>query len=85
MSMIDMFIPKEAAAKAADAIKAAETERAERIRLALAAAGIENKVLETNLFAASAQAPSLRAAAVAAGKGPLAEILTRVADKLEGR
>lgn len=85
MGMIDMFIPKEAAAKAADAIKAAEIERRNRIRETLAVAGITNESLVDSLFASSSQATSLRAAADAAGKGPLAEILTRVADKLESR
>lgn len=80
-----MFIPKEAAAKAADAIKGAETERRNRIRQTLIASGLNNEVLVDALFTASSQAPSLRTAATAAGKGPLAEILTRVADKLEGR
>ena len=80
-----MFIPKEAAAKAADAIKGAEVERKNKIRQTLGAAGVANEVLVESLFAASSQAPTLRTAATAAGKGPLAEILTRVADKLEGR
>lgn len=80
-----MFIPKEAAAKAAEAIKGAELERRNRIRQTLISVGINDDGLTDVLFAASSQAPSLRTAAVAAGKGPLAEILTRVADKLEGR
>lgn len=80
-----MFIPKEAAAKAADAIKGAEVERKNKIRQALGMSGVTNEALVESLFMASSQAPTLRTAAVAAGKGPLAEILTRVADKLEGR
>lgn len=84
MGMIDMFLPKDQIAKATVALAAAETERKNRIRLALCHAGIDDEVLVRNLAAASSQAPSLRAAAIAAGKGPLAEILTKVADKLEG-
>lgn len=80
-----MFIPKEAAAKAAEAIKGAELERRNQIRQTLLVSGLNNEALVESLFKASSQAPTLRTAAVAAGKGPLAEILTRVADKLEGR
>ncbi len=80
-----MFIPKDAVAKAAEAIKTAELERRNRIRQALASYGINNEGLVDGLFVASSQSPSLRTAAVAVGKGPLAEILTRVADKLDGR
>jgi hypothetical protein len=85
MGLIDAFIPKEQAAKAADALKTAEVERKNKIRQTLAQAGVSNESLVESLFVASSQAPSLRVAATASGKGALAEILTKVADKLEGR
>lgn len=85
MGLIDMFLPKDQIAKAEVALKVAEADRKNKIREALGLAGIKNEVLVESLTAASSQAPSLRAAAVAAGKGPLSEILTKVADKLEGQ
>lgn len=80
-----MFLPKDQVAKAETALKAAEAERKNRIRQALSTAGVESDTLVESLTSASTQAPSLRSAATAAGKGPLAEILNKVADKLEGR
>jgi hypothetical protein len=86
MGMIDMLLPKDQVAKATEALKAAETERRERIRKELDASGVaNNNELVERLFAASSQAPSLRVAANATGKGALAEILNKVAEKLEGR
>ena len=85
MSLIDMLLPKDQVAKATEALKSAEAERANKIRQALAKAGVENETLVESLTEASSQAPSLRSAATAAGKGPLSEILNKVADKLEGR
>ncbi len=86
MGMIDMLLPKDQVAKAAEALKVAEAERKGRIRGELAAVGItNNEDLVERLFTASSQAPSLRVAATASGKGALAEILNKVAEKLEGR
>ena len=85
MGMIDMFLPKDQVAKAEAALKAAEIERTEKVRAILKSAGVNNEPLVESLVKASSQAPSLRVAAVAAGKGPLMEILVKVADKLEGK
>ena len=82
MSLLDAFIPKDSLARADAALAASEVQRKERIRLALAQAGIHNPALTQHVFTASSQGPSLRAAAVAAGKGYLAEILDKIAGKL---
>lgn len=82
MGLLDAFIPKDSLARADAALAQGEAQRKERIRLALAHAGIHNPALTQNLFVASSQGPSLRAAAVAAGKGYLAEILEKIAVKL---
>ncbi len=83
--MIDAFIPKESLVKASEAISAAEIERKDRIRQALVSAGLQNEPLVEKLFATSSQAPSMRRAANVVGKGILADIFTRVADKLDGK
>ena len=87
-----MLIPKDQAARATEAIKGAEIERRNKILRTLDKSGVASCITEAmanalveDLVAASSQAPTLRTAAEAAGKGPLAEILTKVADKLEGR
>ena len=83
MSLLDAFIPKDSLARADAALAVSEAQRKERIRLTLAQAGIHNPMLTQNIFTASSQGPSLRAAAGAAGKGYLAEILDKIAGKLE--
>lgn len=83
MGMIDMFLTKEVTARAAQGLAAGEEERKARIRSTLAAAGISNESLVDQLCSASSQASSLKSAANAIGKGPLVEILNRIAEKLE--
>lgn len=82
MGLLDAFIPKDQLARADVALAQAEVQRKERIRVALAQAGIHNPTLTNSVFTASSQGPSLTAAAAAAGQGYLAEILNKIAGKL---
>ena len=83
MGLIDMLLPKAEVAKATEALKTAELARRERIRRELLTSGAPaDENLLDRLLVASSQAPSLLAAAEASGKGALAEILTKVAEKL---
>lgn len=85
MGLIDMFIPKDQVAKADAAITVAEANRKDRIRKILFTAGVTSEAIVDSIFSTSSQATSLREAGNAAGKGPLSEILNKIADKLESR
>jgi hypothetical protein len=85
MGMIDMFIPKDVAWKAEAAIKDMEAKRINAIRSILT--NVDPAVVE-RVLQISHPAVSLRAGANAVSAMPkgglLAEILTKVAEKLEG-
>jgi len=84
MSMIDTFIKKDDIDKAAAALEAAEKERRERIRAAIAIhLGQEpNAEMVDDVFSASSQAESISLAGAATG-GILSEILNRVSQSLK--
>jgi len=79
VSLIDALIPKDAIARAEEALKNAETHRVAMIRSLLP--GVEAKLVD-RVIRASSQVSSLRVSAIAS-RGTLGEVLNKVALSLE--
>jgi hypothetical protein len=87
MSLFGSMIDGVVLTKAKAAIKAADDARRERIKaslLEILGTPLPDRDIET-LLVASRQADAVRGVAAVAGKNMIGEILSKIADALEGR